>query len=129
MPDRPSVILFSLRTNSSEFKSKPVRTRVAIFFWEIYQNGRMYTKWPLNYQMALNIPNGRNTNIRKAIKYTNIFHLIVLQNSDFWLENIPSGNVFSGLFWNFIGKGLCSSLWKQFIPLKYFNKKIMKNTL
>jgi hypothetical protein len=39
----------------------------------MYQNGGKYTKLILNYQMAKNVPNGRNI-FQMVEEYTNLFH-------------------------------------------------------
>jgi hypothetical protein len=47
----------------------------------------MYTKLPLNYQMAKNVPNGQNI-FQMAKEYTNLFHSKALQNLpklEFWV--------------------------------------------
>jgi hypothetical protein len=46
----------------------------------MYQNEGKYTKWPINYQMAIRyIPNGRNI-FPMAIENTNFLNSKALQN-------------------------------------------------
>jgi hypothetical protein len=66
-----------------------------IFIYLIYQNGGKYTKSPLKYQMAVNVP-------KMAVIYSKRPYNIptyfiprpskIYRNLDFWFENIPSGN-------------------------------------
>jgi hypothetical protein len=56
-----------------------VSARVARFFDTIYQKGEIYTKLPLNYQLALKIPNGPKVFPMTKKKHSNILHSKALQ--------------------------------------------------
>jgi hypothetical protein len=65
------------------------------FFDTIYQNGEIYTKLPLNYPLAIKIPNGSKMfqmNKKNVPTFSIPKPNKTYPNWDFWFENKPSGN-------------------------------------